>query len=93
MDEEQTPAIHKGWQDGAVPLVGRIGKAPKLPGELMKAPKEKRPALASKPGVRRAAAYYATLALLANVSGSVFWFFEQRRGQLADWLDNERSAL
>jgi len=58
----------------------------------MKALKEKCPALASKPGVRRAAAYYA-LALLANVSGSVFWFFEQRRGQLTDWLDNERSAL
>jgi hypothetical protein len=55
-------------------------------------PKGKRPALASKPGVRLAATYYATLALLANVFGSVFWFLEQRRGKLADWIENERSA-
>lgn len=55
--------------------------------------KRKRPALASKPGVGLAAAHYATLALLANVFGNVFWFLEQRRSRLADWIDNERSEL
>lgn len=37
-------------------------------------------------------AKYATLALLANVFGAVFWFAEQRRWRLADQIDNERSA-
>ena len=36
-------------------------------------------------------AYHAS-ALLAMIFGAAFWFFEQRRGQLADRLDNERSA-
>jgi hypothetical protein len=53
--------------------------------------KRKRPALASKPGVRLTAAFYVTLAQLAIVFGSVFWFLEQRRLRLADWIDNERS--
>ena len=33
--------------------------------------------------------YYAALTLFANVSGAIFWFVEQRRWQIADWLDNE----
>jgi hypothetical protein len=52
--------------------------------------KEKRPALASKPGVRLTSAYYGTLALLANVFGSVFWFLEERRSRLADQIENKR---
>jgi hypothetical protein len=36
------------------------------------------------------AVYYAT-AFLARILAAPFWFFEKRRGQLADWLDNERS--
>ena len=35
---------------------------------------------------------YSALALLANIFGAVFWFFEQRRGQFMDRLENERSA-
>jgi hypothetical protein len=54
------------------------------------AQKRKRPALASKPGVRLTSTYYGTLALLANVFGSVFWFLEQRRSRLADCINNER---
>jgi hypothetical protein len=34
---------------------------------------------------------YHVAAVAARVLGTPFWFFEQRRGQLADWLDNERS--
>jgi hypothetical protein len=37
------------------------------------------------------AVYYAT-AFLARILAAPFWFFEQRRGQLADYLDNERST-
>jgi hypothetical protein len=37
-------------------------------------------------------AHYAVLTMLATVFGAAFWFFEQRRGRLADWLDNERSG-
>jgi hypothetical protein len=36
------------------------------------------------------AVYYA-MAFLARILAAPFWFFEQRRGQLADWFDNERS--
>jgi hypothetical protein len=36
------------------------------------------------------AAYHAA-AFLARILAAPFWFFEQRRGQLGDWLDNERS--
>jgi hypothetical protein len=35
--------------------------------------------------------HYAVLTVLANLFGMAFWFFEQRRGQLADSLENERS--
>jgi len=37
-------------------------------------------------------AHYFPLALLANIFGSPFWFFEQRRWRLADRMDNERSG-
>jgi hypothetical protein len=37
-------------------------------------------------------ARYAVLTILANLFGMPFWYFEQRRGRLADRLDNERSA-
>ena len=36
-----------------------------------------------------AAAHYVELTLLANDFGSVFWFFEQRRCQMADRIENE----
>jgi hypothetical protein len=39
-----------------------------------------------------APAYYATLTLLASIFGIPFWFFEQRRGKLADWFENERRS-
>ena len=35
---------------------------------------------------------YVVVTALAYLFGAVFWFFEQRRGQLADRLDNERST-
>jgi hypothetical protein len=35
-------------------------------------------------------AFHVT-AFLTKIFGAPFWFFEQRRGRLADWLDNERS--
>jgi hypothetical protein len=35
--------------------------------------------------------YYATLALLANILCSPFWFFESHRARLADRIENERS--
>jgi hypothetical protein len=58
------------------------GLAPpkKVPGEL-----------GSKAGQRKliASTYYGALTLIANVFGSVFWFVEQRRWRVADWLDNE----
>jgi len=53
--------------------------------------KGKRPALASKPGVRLTSTYYGTVALLANVFGSAFWFLKQRRSRPAAWIDTERS--
>jgi hypothetical protein len=34
-------------------------------------------------------AYHATM-LLAKIFEGPFWFFEQRRGKLADCIDNER---
>ena len=37
------------------------------------------------------AAYHA-FTFLAKVFEGPFWFFEKRRWQLADWLDNERSG-
>jgi hypothetical protein len=49
--------------------------------------------LASKPGVRLAAAYYAALTILANMFGAPFWFFEQRRWRIADELQNEGLRL
>jgi hypothetical protein len=33
--------------------------------------------------------YYDALSILANVSGAVFWFVEQRRWRLADLIDDE----
>jgi hypothetical protein len=33
--------------------------------------------------------YYATLTLFSNIFGAAFWFVEQRRWGVADWLDNE----
>ena len=32
---------------------------------------------------------YHASALLAMIFGAPFWFFEQRRGRLADLIDNE----
>lgn len=55
-------------------------------------PKKARGELASKTARKLIArTYYATLALLANIFGALFWFFEQRRGRLADSLENQRS--
>jgi hypothetical protein len=57
-------------------------------------PKKARGELASKTARKLiTSAHYAVLASFATVFGAAFWFFEQRRGQLADWLDNERSTL
>ena len=54
-------------------------------------PKEKRaPAKSALPKLRQLPAFHAT-AFVARILAAPFWFFEQRRGQLADWLDNERS--
>jgi len=36
-------------------------------------------------------AYHAAV-LLAKIFERPFWFFEQRRGKLADRIDNERKA-
>lgn len=56
-------------------------------------PKKARRELASKAARKLiASAEYSALTLLTNVFGELFWFFEQRRWQLADSLDNERSA-
>jgi hypothetical protein len=49
--------------------------------------------LASKTGRKLiASAQYSALTLLANVFGAAFWFFEQRRWQLADQLEQERGG-
>ena len=56
-------------------------------------PKKSRCELASKTARKLIAfAYYATLTLFANILGIAFWFFEQRRSQLADWFGNERNT-
>jgi hypothetical protein len=56
-------------------------------------PKKARGELASKTARKvTTCAYYAAHTVIANLLGVAFWFVEQRRGQLADWLDNERSA-
>ena len=34
---------------------------------------------------------YHAIACLANIFGTPFWFFEQRRSRLADRIDNEGS--
>ena len=34
---------------------------------------------------------YATLSLVANISGAVFWFVEQRRWVLADRIEEEET--
>ena len=59
----------------------------------MKSPPEEKPLLGCE-GLRQliTLGQYSTLALLANILGAVFWFFEQRRGQFMDRLENERSA-
>ena len=55
-------------------------------------PKKERGELASKTALKLiAGAHYALLALLANIFGAPFWFFEQRRSRLADSINNERS--
>jgi hypothetical protein len=36
-------------------------------------------------------AHYAVLTVLATVFGAAFWFFEQRRGRLADELERRRT--
>jgi hypothetical protein len=41
--------------------------------------------------LRLLGAYHANT-LFATMLGAAFWFFEQRRGQLADSLDNQRGA-
>ena len=58
----------------------------------MTGPPEKAPGAGEQTGRKLiASAQYAALVLLANIFGAAFWFFEQHRGQLADWLDNEKS--
>jgi hypothetical protein len=58
----------------------------------MTAPKAKRaPAKSALQKLQLIGAYHAT-ALLANIFGSPFWFFEQHRWRLADRLDKERGA-
>jgi hypothetical protein len=55
-------------------------------------PKKARGELASKSARKPITwAHSAVLTMLATVFGAAFWFFEQRRGRLADWLDNEGS--
>jgi hypothetical protein len=54
-------------------------------------PKKKRaPAKGALQKLRLQIAYRAS-AFLATIFGATFWFFEQRRGRLADRLDNEGS--
>jgi hypothetical protein len=54
-------------------------------------PKKMRGELASKTARKLiASAHYAVVTAFPTVFGAVFWFLEQRRGQLADCLDNER---
>ncbi len=57
----------------------------------MNGPPEKAPGeLGSKAGRKWiTAAQYAAFALLTNVFGPVFWFFEQRRSRVADRIANE----
>ncbi|HEU5247018.1 MAG TPA: hypothetical protein VFU09_08010 [Candidatus Udaeobacter sp.] len=56
-------------------------------------PKKARGKLASKAARKlTASGHYGVLTVLANIFGAPVWFFEQRRWQLADWLDNERST-
>ena len=53
-------------------------------------PKQKRaPAKGALQKLRLRIAYRAN-ALLATTFGAAFWFFEQRRWRLADWIDNQR---
>jgi hypothetical protein len=42
--------------------------------------------------LRRIAREYALLSFFANLTGEIFWWFEQRRWRLADRLENERFA-
>jgi hypothetical protein len=53
--------------------------------------KEKRAVGSALKTAERLVAYHA-LAFLANLFAGPFWFFEKRRWQLADWLDNQRSG-
>ena len=58
----------------------------------MSAPKQKRaPAKSALRKLQLLAAYHAT-AFLATVLATPFWFFEQRRGRLADHINNEELA-
>jgi len=58
----------------------------------MNSPPKKAPGAGELTGRKRiAAAEYTAFALLTNVFGAVFWFFEQRRGRLADELERRRT--
>jgi hypothetical protein len=52
-------------------------------------PKKERGVRTALKTAKRLAAYH-TLAFLANLFAGPFWFFEKRRWQLADLLDNQR---
>jgi hypothetical protein len=54
-------------------------------------PKEKRGVGTALQNAQLFSKYHA-LAFLANLFAAPFWFFEQRRGQLTDRINNERSA-
>lgn len=55
-------------------------------------PKEKRGLLAALETFQLRLAYHVA-AFLAKVFEKPFWFFEQRRGQLMDRLDNKRRRI
>jgi hypothetical protein len=60
----------------------------------MKSPPERKaPGAGELTGRKRiAAAEYTALALVTNVFGAVFWFFERHRSRLADRRENERAG-
>jgi hypothetical protein len=93
VDEEETAAIHKGWQNRAVPLAGRIGKAPNLPGELMDSPpKRKRRLCGTALSSTQLATAYRVLSVLQAPFGFVFWLIEQHKAKLQDCIENERQC-
>jgi len=53
----------------------------------MDVPKNDEPQVGPGRRQRLASAEYAVLSILSNVTGSLFWFAEQKRWQLADQLE------